>query len=256
MKKTNLLNAKDALEMHRKQDKANEAVKLHTKKEKISLVASNIAEVLDDEKAAKEAAGICAQNLKDLFVKMKNKDPLKDKIDLCKEPEWRSAIQELLKFAKDPDEKMKLFDYLRINLNDLWLEWSRSAYTYFSWNFSDAYYDVSFLKQDIIKETEIENRSEKCAENLINLYENFKLENENKSVMHMHTFSEWWKNIEDFLNWVSGRDIAKMFGHLSENLDDKWYRFSRPSYTYFENKNDGSAWISIEEKAHHVEKVA
>ena len=237
--------------------RASEVLKLHTTEKQLpALATSNIAEVFDDEKSAKKAAEICAKNLKNLFVKMKNEDPLKDQFDLYWEAGWRDAIQELLKLAKDPMDRMRLFDYLDMKLKNLWLKWSRPSYTYFSENSYDANYYVSFLHQDMIKEREVNKRSKKCAQNLIDLYNKFKLENEDKETLYMNVLSEWWKNIEDFLEWVSGWDIKEMFGYLSQELDAKWYIFNRPSYTYFENKNDGSAWISISEKAHDVEKAA
>ncbi|MBO4516242.1 hypothetical protein J5751_02160 [bacterium] len=63
--------------------RASEVLKLHTTEKQLpALATSNIAEVFDDEKSAKKAAEICAKNLKNLFVKMKNEDPLKDQFDL------------------------------------------------------------------------------------------------------------------------------------------------------------------------------
>ena len=234
-------------------------MKLHRKQKYPILATSNITEVLDGEKADKKEAEICAKNLKTIFIKMKNENPLKDEFDLYQTQEWRESIQKLLKHSKDPNDMARLFNYLEIELENLWLKWSRSSYSYFSWNWlNGAWYSIKFSNQDKIKEIEINNRSKKCAENLIKIYKEFKLKNENKNEksMRMNILSQWWDNIEELLNGVSGWDIASMFDYLSQELEAKWYSFSRPSYSYFESKNDGSAWISVKEKEWEIKKAA
>ena len=128
MKKTGLLKGNEVLKLHTKES----APKLHTKENKFTVLAtSNLTEVLDDEKACKKAAELCAKKLEKLFLRLEKQYPWQEILDVYDDPQWIKIINELLKMENKQIDKKQLFEYLIMKLGNLWYESKRAWPGYF-----------------------------------------------------------------------------------------------------------------------------
>jgi len=63
--------------------KANDALKLHTTKKQLPmLVSDDVVETLDDEKAAKKSAEICAKKLEKVYLSLQKQYPGQEELDV------------------------------------------------------------------------------------------------------------------------------------------------------------------------------
>lgn len=112
--------------------KANDVLKLHTTKKQLPmLVTDDVIETLDDEKAAKKAAEICAKKLEKVYLSLQKQYPGQEELDVYYDEKWMKAINELLRNETKDIDKVKLFDFLKIKLANLWYESKRSWPGYF-----------------------------------------------------------------------------------------------------------------------------
>ncbi len=73
-----------------------------------------------------------AEDMKNLFLKMKEKYPLQDKIDIYKIPEGKDIIEKLLTPQKDEQlDPRRLFHLLHDAMKEQGLQYERPSYDYF-----------------------------------------------------------------------------------------------------------------------------
>mgnify|MGYP006988865119 FL=1 len=245
---------------NKKLPNAAEVLKLHDKRKQtkaLPIANSELLETLDDEKAAKQSAEMCATKLREVFMSLKEKHPLKENFNLYSfdVPEWRKEIKEFLKKGKDDmEDKMKLFWYLRDSFEAFWLSMSRPSASYFdpSSSMDSAYLELSFKDGDEIREKYIDDKAKECSDDFIKMLETFKQNHpDDKEELKLNSIDIQNNTImREFFDEAEYNeyDIWKLFDTINEKLWEKWYRLCFPAISYFRELKDGQgspAWLRI-----------
>lgn len=160
MAKKQYLKASEALQKHAvgtKNYENDESLQLHTRKTTYpKLVTSPISETLDDEKANKKAAEICARKLEKVFLNLEKEYPWQKNLDVYEDENWRKAINELLKRGNwKVDKSTELIWYLQVKLWNLWYETKRS----WPWYFTDSLYGERWAWLTMSRKAKVEENN-------------------------------------------------------------------------------------------------
>lgn len=182
-----------------------------------------------------------AEDMKNLFLKMKEKYPLQDKIDIYKIPEGKDIIEKLLTPQKDEQlDPRRLFHLLHDAMKEQGLQYERPSYDYFiEKNMQYAgFVKVSFLWEDLIKEQECQRRASECAAVLQGVYK--EVENDDQTddgddplLVNIYKDDEGKEAITKMIDWAGENAKMLLDNYLKPILNNNGLDYKRPSYDYF-----------------------
>lgn len=178
-----------------------------------------------------------AKEIERTFLNLKKEKPLNKSIDIYQSLEWRKAINDLLEWVSENDAQVLFNNNLKAKLWELWLKFFNFSYYYLKNKIHNATFVVSFEWNDDVREKELNERAEKCARILEEVYHKLKNENPIRKNIDVYGDKDWRKAITDLVDWASGSDAQILFDRkLEKELTKRWLTFSRPAYDYFVNK--------------------
>jgi hypothetical protein len=189
----------------------------------------------------------CADTLESVFLRLKEKDPFNENINVYGDDEWWNAITSLV--DGQGIDAQKLFDInLKEALEKKWLKFGRPSYSYFTekskawW----VWFSISFLNDDIIKQWEIERRTKVCADTLESVFLRLKEKDPFNEDINVYADDEWWNAITSLVDgaWWFVKELFDVY--LKNELTKKWLWFSTPSYDYFIEKSKAwTVWFNV-----------